>query len=114
MAISCSNSSTVIVPFLLEEDKNNYEDWKVYIKNYLLAQDLWDIVEYGNTQDCNWKKKNAAALHAILSSCSQSIFRQVKDSSTNLAKDVWKQLAKMPEEHELKERSSRGNILILS
>ncbi|GKV28734.1 hypothetical protein SLEP1_g37749 [Rubroshorea leprosula] len=93
--ISCSDSSTAIAPFLLEKDKNNYEDWKVYVKNYLLAQDLWDIVEYGNTQEGNWRKKNAAALHAILSTCSQDIFSQIKDSS---AKDAWNHIAKMHEE----------------
>ncbi|GLT68598.1 hypothetical protein SLA2020_408110 [Shorea laevis] len=93
--LSSSDSSTAITPFLLEKDKNNYEDWKVYVKNYLLAQDLWDIVEYGNTQEGNWRKKNAAALHAILSTCSQDIFSQIKDSS---AKDAWNHLAKMHEE----------------
>ncbi|GLT68600.1 hypothetical protein SLA2020_408130 [Shorea laevis] len=105
MAINSSDSSTALIaPFLLENDKNNYEDWKVYIKNYLLARNLWDIVEYGNIPKGNWRKKNAAALHAILSSCSQDIFREIKDKS---AKDAWYHLAKMPKEREPKKRSSR-------
>ncbi|GKV28727.1 hypothetical protein SLEP1_g37743 [Rubroshorea leprosula] len=105
MTMNTSNSSTVLIaPFLLEKDKNNYEDWKVYIKNYLLARNLWDITEYGHIPKGNWRKKNAAALHAILSSCSQDIFREIKDKS---AKDAWNHLAKIPEEREPKERSSR-------
>ncbi|GLT97798.1 hypothetical protein SLE2022_153470 [Rubroshorea leprosula] len=106
MTISTSNSTTVlIVPFLLEKDKKNYEDWKIYIKNYLLAQDLWDIVEYGNTKEGNWRKKNAAALHAILCSCSLDISSQIKDKS---AKDAWNNLAKMSKEREPEETLSRG------
>ncbi|GLT34793.1 hypothetical protein SLA2020_092880 [Shorea laevis] len=108
MAISCSNSNTAIVPFLLEKNKKNYEDWKLYIKNYLLAQDSWDIVEYGNIQEGNWRKKNAAALHAILSTCSQDIFNEIKGISFgSSAKYVWNQIAKMPEEGEPKERPSK-------
>ncbi|GKV28736.1 hypothetical protein SLEP1_g37750 [Rubroshorea leprosula] len=111
MTMSSINSrTTLIVPFLLEKDKKNYENWKFYIKNYLLAQDLWDIVEYGNILEGNWRKKNAAALHAILCSCSLDISSQIKDTS---AKDAWKYLAKMPEEREPEEgepqeRSSGG------
>jgi hypothetical protein len=25
-------------------DKDNYEDWSVRVQTYLMAQDLWDIV----------------------------------------------------------------------
>ncbi|GLT34794.1 hypothetical protein SLA2020_092890 [Shorea laevis] len=108
MAISCTDSSTAITPFLLEIDRKNYEDWKFYIKNYLLARDLWEIVEYGSIQEGNWRKKNAAALHAILSGCSLDICREImKFDLRSSAKDVWIQVARKPEEQGPKERSSR-------
>ncbi|GKV28738.1 hypothetical protein SLEP1_g37751 [Rubroshorea leprosula] len=108
MAISCTDSSTAITPFLLEIDRKNYEDWKFYIKNYLLARDLWEIVEYGSIQEGNWRKKNAAALHAILSGCSLDICREImKFDLRSSAKDVWIQVARQPEEQGPKERLSR-------
>ena len=53
---------------------DNYLVWSVQVKTYLIAQDLWDIVEA--TEECpkqeddevafkDWSKKNAMALHVI-------------------------------------------------
>uniref|UniRef100_A0A7N2LI14 DUF4219 domain-containing protein n=1 Tax=Quercus lobata TaxID=97700 RepID=A0A7N2LI14_QUELO len=57
---------------------NNYLVWKVQVGTYLIAQDLWDIVEA--TDECPrqeddeaaskaWTRKNAMALHVIQISC---------------------------------------------
>ena len=61
---------------------NNYLGWSVQVRTYLIAQDLWDIVEA--TDECPkpeddeaafkaWSKKNAMALHVIQISCPQRI-----------------------------------------
>ncbi|GKV35269.1 hypothetical protein SLEP1_g43570 [Rubroshorea leprosula] len=99
MAIRGDSSTTAIVPFLLTKD--NYEDWRIYMKNYLLAQDLWGIIESGNdvgllsssTDVGNLRKKNAAALHAIHTTSSPDIFAQIKKFES--AKDAWNKLAQM-------------------
>lgn len=101
-----------IVPYLLDED--NYQYWRIFVKNYLLAQDLWQIVESSETIDSfssvdlnsspdeivNWGRKNAAALHAIHMSCSPQIFAQIMDISS--AKDAWDELSYMHEEQQFK------------
>lgn len=66
-----------IVPFLLDGDRqnNNYEDWKILMKNYLWAQDLWSVVKPDELHEktsfwpssgeeiANQGIKNAAALY---------------------------------------------------
>ncbi|GLT68604.1 hypothetical protein SLA2020_408160 [Shorea laevis] len=106
MQIGSNSSSTAIIPFLLKED--NYEDWSIYVENYLLAQDLWGIVE--SEDSCSedvgyWRKKNAAALHAIHTTSSPEIFAQIKKISS--AKDAWNKLAKMHQEWKSNAESSR-------
>ncbi|KAF2318344.1 hypothetical protein GH714_005578 [Hevea brasiliensis] len=76
------------------------------MKNYLMANNLWDIVE-ATTEAPNpeeaeaefkaWRKKNAAALHAIQISCMPHILFQIKEISS--ARICWDTLAKM---HEVK------------
>ncbi|GLT34784.1 hypothetical protein SLA2020_092800 [Shorea laevis] len=112
MAIRRDSSTTAIVPFLLEED--NFEDWRIYIENYLLAQDLWGIIESGDDADFlsssndmrNWRKKNAAALHAIHTTTSSHIFAQIKEIRS--AKDAWNKLAKMHQEWQSKSKLETG------
>ncbi|XP_057989244.1 uncharacterized protein LOC110633868 isoform X2 [Hevea brasiliensis] len=87
-------------------DGFNYPNWSVCMKNYLMANDLWDIVE-ATTEAPNpeeaeaefkaWRKKNAAALHAIQISCMPHILFQIKEISS--ARICWDTLAKM---HEVK------------
>ncbi|KAG6667375.1 hypothetical protein CIPAW_01G096400 [Carya illinoinensis] len=91
-------SSTIVLEVLRND---NYANWSACIKNYFLAQDLWDI--FGTTKpseskDCEvelkaWKKKNAAALHAIQISCSVEILSQI--NHINCAKTVWARLHKL-------------------
>ena len=86
---------TTIVRELLEKD--NYDDWSVQVETYLLAQDLWDVVEApipGETKteaDKAWHKRNAAALHAIQISCSSDTFNVIR--KIRWAKEAWDTLA---------------------
>ncbi|GKV35254.1 hypothetical protein SLEP1_g43554 [Rubroshorea leprosula] len=112
MPICSVSSTTVIVPFLLKE--NNYEDWRIYMKNYLLAQDLWGIIESGDDADFysssndvgNWGRKNAVALNAIHTTSSADIFAQIKE--IKLAKNAWSKLAKMHQEWQSKLKPKTG------
>ncbi|KAG6667481.1 hypothetical protein CIPAW_01G104300 [Carya illinoinensis] len=92
--------SGTIVPEVLRND--NYASWSACIKNYLLAQDLWDIFETttkppepedGVMEFKAWRKKNAAALHAIQISCGVEILSQINHISS--AKTVWDTLPKL-------------------
>ncbi|KAG7947449.1 hypothetical protein I3843_14G094300 [Carya illinoinensis] len=81
---------------------DNYVDWSVKMKNNLLAQGLWDIVERGSkppklddhvVEYEAWRKMNDVALHAIQSSCGMDILSRINKISS--AKIVWETLAKM-------------------
>ncbi|KAM3685170.1 hypothetical protein ACJW31_11G098100 [Castanea mollissima] len=80
-------------------NKDNYLVWSVQVRTYLIAQDLWDIVEA--TDECPkqeddeaafkaWSKKNAMALHVIQISCSQQICLVI--SLITSAKIAWETL----------------------
>ncbi|KAG6667380.1 hypothetical protein CIPAW_01G096800 [Carya illinoinensis] len=92
-------SSTIVLDVLRND---NYANWSACIKNYLLAQDLWDIFETTTkpprpeddaVEFKAWRKKNAAALHAIQISCCGEIQSQINDISS--AKTVWDMLPKL-------------------
>ncbi|XP_021617973.1 uncharacterized protein LOC110619784 isoform X1 [Manihot esculenta] len=75
---------TSIVPQNLTT--HNYENWRIWMKNYLLAHDLWDIVEATTESPLpeqaefkEWQKKNAAALYAIHILCSLDVFLKIKE-----------------------------------
>ncbi|XP_034203587.1 uncharacterized protein LOC117618068 [Prunus dulcis] len=83
----------------------NYVDWSVLVKTYLLAQDLWDVVEEEYEEDDDneeeeeeaddkfkaWRKKNATALHKIQISCGQEAFSLIRNATS--AKRAWDTLA---------------------
>ncbi|KAF8377143.1 hypothetical protein HHK36_030516 [Tetracentron sinense] len=84
-----------IVPDVLAE--GNYEIWKVCLKSYLLAEDLWDLVNGTEfkpkaTQEKfkTWHMKNAKALHAIQISCGPQKLSEIKEIDS--AKDAWDHL----------------------
>jgi murein L,D-transpeptidase YcbB/YkuD len=91
--------SSIIVLELLRND--NYANWSASMKNYLMAQELWDIVEAAmeppKPEDVvevkAWRKNNAAALHAIQISCEVDILSQIREISS--AKIAWDKLATM-------------------
>ncbi|GKV12605.1 hypothetical protein SLEP1_g23727 [Rubroshorea leprosula] len=89
-------NASVIVPEVLK--RNNYERWSIFLEHYLVGQDLWDVVEFGElsterNMGREWIKKNALALHAIKISCGEEMFEQIKEMKS--AKDVWDALAAM-------------------
>ncbi|XP_021833465.1 uncharacterized protein LOC110773267 [Prunus avium] len=100
MATSAVSAGTIVVEVL---NNRNYVDWSVYLRNYLLAQDLWDAVEAtdeppedeekeaDNDPFKAWRKKNAMALHTIQISCGPEAFALIRDS--NSAKFSWDALA---------------------
>ncbi|GLU08676.1 hypothetical protein SLE2022_255740 [Rubroshorea leprosula] len=85
-------TSTVIVPDVLSW--SNYTEWSNYMRNYLLGQNLWDVVESSNVKGTtDWERKNAAALHALQISCAPEISTRIMGET--LAKEAWEQLAKI-------------------
>ncbi|KAH7511432.1 hypothetical protein FEM48_ZijujUnG0015400 [Ziziphus jujuba var. spinosa] len=97
-----------IVPEVLDEE--NYVDWSVRVQTYLLAEDLWDVVESsdeppkpedhkeddengdrGGAEYKSWRKKNASALHAIQTCCGPDAFSMIRDITS--AKVAWETLA---------------------
>ncbi|GAV76508.1 Ank_2 domain-containing protein/DUF4219 domain-containing protein, partial [Cephalotus follicularis] len=83
--------------------RDNYKNWSVCMKNYLLAQDLWDIIEASSERKAedseadirNWRKKNAAALLAMQNSCEPNLISEIGEITS--AKDAWNALAKIYE-----------------
>lgn len=80
-------------------EKSNYNDWRVRVKTYLMAQDLWNVIEAKTEapkQDDEvafktWSKKNSVALDAIRNSCGLATFSEIKEIT--LAKTAWDTLA---------------------
>ncbi|XP_009349331.3 uncharacterized protein LOC103940872 [Pyrus x bretschneideri] len=86
--------AAIVIPTVLNHE--NYRKWSSRIKTYLLAEDLWDIVEgtdkLPEEEDAEaereaWKKKNVKALYAIQSSCGDVIYERI-EYKTN-AKEAW-------------------------
>ncbi|KAL0008127.1 hypothetical protein SO802_009629 [Lithocarpus litseifolius] len=79
--------------------QDNYQDWSVRVKTYLMAQDLWDIVESrsGSPTPENeaaskvWSKTNAMALHVIQNSCGPDTFSDIREITS--ARIAWETLA---------------------
>ncbi|GKV20707.1 hypothetical protein SLEP1_g30792 [Rubroshorea leprosula] len=86
-----------IVPEVFGE--YNYERWSILIEHYLVAQDVWDVIEpIPTTEEINervWNKQNALALHAIKISCGAKAFRRIKNIQS--ARDAWQALLDMSE-----------------
>ena len=84
---------------------NNYLVWKVQVRTYLIAQDLWDIVKA--TDECPkpegdevafkaWTRKNALALHVIQISCEPRVCFVIRRiSSAKIAWDTLKAICKI-------------------
>jgi hypothetical protein len=75
-------------------------EWSVQVKNYLMAHDLWYIIEATTEAPRReddeaafraWSKKNFMALHVIQISCGTDTFSSIKWIST--AKNAWDTLA---------------------
>ena len=84
------------------QGSNNYEEWSVQMKAWLSAGDLWHVVaakrfrgpginEQSSGHHESWRRKNAAALHAILISCSSDTLVVIKEIES--ARVAWATLA---------------------
>nr|XP_028952977.1 uncharacterized protein LOC103418804 [Malus domestica] len=106
---------SLIVHKLLNQ--NNYEVWSLRVKTYLLAKDLWDIVEAtteppkredGEVEYTAWRKSNAEALHFIRISCGEDTFSFIRGTST--AKVAWHILAEKLKPAEASQATGTGDI----
>ncbi|XP_068304413.1 ankyrin repeat-containing protein NPR4-like [Pyrus communis] len=79
---------------------DNYEDWSFHFKTYLLAEDLWEVVEEtsepprredGEAEFMGWRKNNAKVLHAIQTCCGDDTYFIIRCISS--AKVAWDTLA---------------------
>nr|XP_028953208.1 uncharacterized protein LOC103404887 [Malus domestica] len=79
---------------------DNYEDWSFHFKTYLLAEDLWEVVEEtfepprredGEAEFMVWRKNNAKVLHAIQTCCGDDTYFIIRCISS--AKVAWDTLA---------------------
>ncbi|KAF5447203.1 hypothetical protein F2P56_032772 [Juglans regia] len=81
--------------------KDNYADWSIRVKTYLMSQDVWDIVEATMEPPKQedgaafkvWSKKNSMALHIIQNSCGTDTFYEIRKIVS--AKIAWDTLAEM-------------------
>ena len=79
--------------------QDNYLDWSVRVKTYLMAQDLWDVVESRSEPPAReddaafkfWSKTNAMALHVIQMLCGPDTFSDIREISS--ARIAWDTLA---------------------
>ncbi|KDP37926.1 hypothetical protein JCGZ_06374 [Jatropha curcas] len=86
---------------LQDLDGKNYADWRIWMKNYLLANDLWDVIKANEKLEEDeaelkaWTRKNVVALHAIHVSCPLEVFSPIREIDS--AKSCWETLAIMKE-----------------
>ena len=92
-------------PALINEvvlNQDNYLDWSVRVKTYLMAQNLWDLFESSGEASTLSKKgasksnkplskKNARALQVIQMFCGPDTFSNIREISS--AKTAWDTLA---------------------
>ena len=82
-----------------EVNEDNYSDWSIRVKTYLIAQNLWDFVESSserrtpNTKSASktLSEKNAKALRAIRMFCGPDTLSDIREISS--AEDAWDTLA---------------------
>ncbi|KAL6130404.1 hypothetical protein ACLB2K_068783 [Fragaria x ananassa] len=80
-----NSMEATVAPNAIVLNKNNYQEWSVWVRTYLVAHDLWDIVENGidpkssQNESKYLRKKNAQALHAIQISCGLAAFSLIKN-----------------------------------
>ncbi|XP_059438852.1 uncharacterized protein LOC132171529 [Corylus avellana] len=104
------NTNSVVLQVL---EKDNYKEWSVGVKTYLMAHDLCEIIEATTEPPKQeddeaafkaWSKKNSMALHVIQISCGPDTFSQIIEISS--AKTAWDKLA---EEYNLSNSGSDNN-----
>jgi len=86
-----SVASSGIVREVLTRD--NYEEWKTLMRNYLIGKNLWDVVVGSGSAstEVEARRMNGEALHLIQLSCGPHSFDQIKHFET--AQGAWNHLA---------------------
>jgi hypothetical protein len=73
---------------------SNYQVWSIKMKSYLIAQDLWGVIELSSTKfpAADLKSLNSKAISLIILSCEDHIIRLLDPN--DLAANAWKKLEK--------------------
>lgn len=73
---------------------SNYQVWSIKMKSFLIAQDLWDVVNITASKETetNFQSRDAKALSLIILSCEDHIIRLIDTDS--LATVAWRALQK--------------------
>ena len=97
-------ASSAVVSEVLNTD--NYLVWSVQVRTYLIAQDLWDIVQATKKRPKlkndkaafkAWSKKNAMTLHVIQISCEPRVCFVIRRiSSAKIAWETLKSICSIP------------------
>ena len=93
----CEND-ILIVDVVSDKGELTYVDWSDAIKEYLILERLWDIVEDASAENNevagaeyrDWIKKNAKVLYLIMESCGSKRFSLI--SNIDSAKEAWRAL----------------------
>ncbi|PQM36299.1 hypothetical protein Pyn_13232 [Prunus yedoensis var. nudiflora] len=94
----------------------NYEDWSFRLKVYLLAEDVWDVVEAtteppkpedGEVAFKAWRKNNAKALLAIQTCCGDDNYPIIEGITE--AKAAWDALAEELKPSDSEEETGHDN-----
>ncbi|CAL9014052.1 unnamed protein product [Prunus brigantina] len=95
-----ATTATSAIPNPPVLNEHNYEDWSFRVKLYLLAEDLWDVVEAtteppkpedGEADFKAWRKKDAKALILIQNYCGSANYSLIWGTETSKA--AWDTLA---------------------
>ncbi|KAM5575692.1 hypothetical protein ABKV19_014570 [Rosa sericea] len=115
MASTAVASNAIVLEVLNEK---NYKEWSSRVKTYLLAGDLWDVVEAeprpppkSENMEAEileaWRTKNAKALHVIKISCGSEMFSFIQDVS--MAKIAWEFLERKFKSRNTLSAEKKGN-----
>ena len=76
------------------DGSSNYRVWSMKMKAYLIAQDLWDVVDItpAKASSDNLKSQNSKAVSLIIFSCEDHILQLIDPD--DLAAAIWKKLRK--------------------
>ncbi|KAL6135811.1 hypothetical protein ACLB2K_068036 [Fragaria x ananassa] len=119
--------AATVVPSLVIDLKgltqDNYEHWSFWVRKYLLAEDLWDVVQgtseapkpedgEGEAEYMAWRKNNARALHVITIFSGQDAQSCISD--IQMAKDAWNTLAEKFDPPQILETPEEDSEVVLN
>ncbi|XP_020216816.2 uncharacterized protein LOC109800448 [Cajanus cajan] len=91
--MSLAGSGLVLEPLT----RDNYENWSALVRNYLIGEDLWEVVAFVSEVSVKpkafsktWERQNAKALYIIQLASGSEVLTQIRDLET--AKEAWNRL----------------------